>query len=675
MGAKSIRGIETLVKEKISDSSSIANDSSLRLAMLESTGLASLISQETRIVDETTKVERPMTLSEALPMVYMSQRRRNLNFLAPHISSILANHKNDISSSWKRVRRTIEHLKKGKDPRALRNNVDLFLADTNLSTPEDPGDIVASAILQDEDAGRELLSRVDEEVEKKSEALLVEIDELAKQGKRMRFDLGIVGGGLNTSTALTAIGPLLSTVVICEDAQLAQSWRYNPIFINSSSIVRSLANIALPLLDGGTTGIVISKLLGGVVRAADLIGRAALTIKYKTKVLTDDGRVVRESRTKKYLSGPILGRGAALNIAAHSDKILMHQQSLPERSRRLDDSVNIVVFKDKRDGKVRELELVAPLYTVGPGKEKLAIADLDTQTFYKESEQAVDDLIINVEEQVKRGERPQYTIPKLLTLTSIRKLLRMWEITLKRDDSLHPLLPLFKAGIEIGHTGGGDTTRTLTELFGGNGPRESYPSNYNQSEIPVQVLHNVNAKNRKEYILSNRSRYKNVYGENVLAVPGKVGSITKSIDNPERVKLKTESGENYEYDYVIVSTGFERDPVETKLDQAGYNIQRYSDLSGAFVGLGDKSNNILINGPATGFSRGDFPQRIRDVIDALGIKENTVALWVYQVLIARMMWTHVARTGVNKEKVIQLLQDAHGNAPESLFADTEASVM
>lgn len=676
MGSPSIRKVETPVIEAIREASGIADDSSLRSEMLQRSQLANIFSEVTRIVDRDTGKERAMTVEEALPMVYGAQRRRNLKFLAPLVSKIMDSHINDNSQSWRRVKKVVDHLQKGKDPRLLRSPLDTFFADESLASLEDPNDFVLAAIMQDEDAGRELMDAVDNTVEQKSQKLLEEIDKLAKEGKRKRFDLGIIGGGPNTSTALTAVGPLLETVVICKQSQLAQDWRYNPIFINSSSNVKTAGSTPLPLLAGITTGITPRRLLGGIIRAADLIGKAAMTIRFKTKILDPDtGQIVRKSKTKKFLSGSILGRGSGINIAANSDCFLMNQEVIPQKTKILSDNVNLITMRDERDGTIREIELVAPLFNTGTGKEKLAINNPETQEFYQASEIQVEELIKSVELQVQSGERPTFTIPRLLTLSSIRKLVRMWEKTLQRNPDLYPFTPIFKSGVEVGEVGGGDTTRTMTEFFGGNGPRESYPEDFNFDEIPNQTLHNVEQKSRQEYVRQNRSRYATVYTEFVSSKPGKVRLIKPSIVNKDKVFVLSERREASYYDYVIVSTGFERDPIEKSFQEAGIEIEEYKDLEGETVGLGNSRSNILINGPATGFTRNDFPKDIQRVIEALGIKENTVALWVYQILISRMMWSHVARNGVNKEKVTELLQSAHSDAPESLFADTEASIM
>jgi hypothetical protein len=208
---------------------------------------------------------------------------------------------------------------------------------------------------------------------------------------------------------------------------------------------------------------------------------------------------------------------------------------------------------------------------------------------------------------------------------------------LDRDPALYPFRDLMREDALVGQVGGADTTRTMTELVSGHGPRESYPDEF-QFTPPRQILYNVPQQTPREYNLENRTRYWGVVNDRVTAKKEKVLKIIRTLD-PDKLFLIGEEGDLRVLDYVIVSTGFERLAIEDELQKAGIGIEDYRDATGQVVGLGNMDNGVMINGPATGFGKDRFPPQIRAIIDALGIKENTVALWVYQILITRMMWT------------------------------------
>lgn len=677
MSIKNIRTAENVVVAKVEANLSIARVDALVRDLFKKTGVDADIGNITTIHDQISERERPMRVEEAIPLVIGEQSRKNLSFLAPVISEIIKSRKFTGKSDKSRLSKRLSWLKEGNEPRELRKPTEIFFSNELLSTPGDPNDLVLAEILREPDEGRVLLSAVDREVARKSEKLLAEIDSKADKGELMIFDLGIVGDGPNASTATAAVGAFVDTVIISEKTKLAEDWRYTPIFINSSSKFDEFSLAPLPLLNGGTTGIVPRGILGGVLRAADLIGKTALTITYKTKILdVASGLLTRESRTKKYLSGPILGRGVAMNIATRTDNFLMNQRQNYDNVEVRDDGVKVVEITDVRTSKKRKIGLRTNLLLAGAGKEELAIPDPGTQDIYKDSEKYVDRLILKVKAQKENGERVNFEIPKLLTLSTIRKLYKLWETELDRDPKLYPFKDVFKSGVTMAVVGGsGDTGRTMSEFFGGNGPRESYPDDFDPTELPQQTLFNVKEKNRREYRLKNRSRYSKVFTNFVTTVGQKVSRIFRSKLTPEKLIVVSENDDAGYYDYVVVSTGFVREKIEAKLAIAGIVVGPVKDSTGEVVGLGNAKEGILINGPATGFTKEDFPAPIQRVIEALGIKENTVALWVYQILLTRMLWSYFAVKGLNNEKIGQLLNDAMLHTPESVLADTPASLM
>jgi len=305
------------------------------------------------------------------------------------------------------------------------------------------------------------------------------------------------------------------------------------------------------------------------------------------------------------------------------------------------------------------VEVETAMLLTGTGKEVCRIEDEGTQRLYRDAEKFVDREVALVTELAKNGERIKIIVPRILTLTSIQKLYRLWDEVLDRDPRYYPFADIIRRGIKVGQVGGGDTTKTMTELFARLGPSESYPDGSDPNDIPEQILYNVPAKTVRGYRLKSRTRYWALAEKQVKFNPNKVKYLRNANLLTDGGILVVDEKNGFELlDYVMLSTGFERDPVEDKLSDAGFEIQPLIDREGQPIGLGSYRDGILINGPATGFTKEDLPDKIQQIIDTLGIRENTVALWVYQVLITRMLWTYFSIRGVDQKKVQDLLINA-----------------
>ncbi len=336
----------------------------------------------------------------------------------------------------------------------------------------------------------------------------------------------------------------------------------------------------------------------------------------------------------------------------------MGQVVLADRTRISPDGKSLIMtIRDVETGKVREFDNDDSLFSTGPGKEKLRGVDTLTQRFYEEAERDVEALIERVT-RLKADGRPirptllTEGLPQILSLTMIEKLYRLWDDVLDREDKYWPFRNLVKEGVEVGITASGDSGRTVAEFVGQNGPKEGYPSDLDRDQTPDVVLYNVAARNRARYVDSVRNRYKYVYTSKTTANPEKIIAV-RYLDNG-KLRVFDELNFGKRLDYVILATGFERDPIEDQLAKGGIETKKLRDAQGNVVGRGNLGVGVMIGGSALGFKKEDFPQELQNIIDVLAVGENTLSLWVYNILLSRLLWTNGK---VSQAKVETLLND------------------
>lgn len=313
-----VRSDELEVQQRVAALGGIADDRKLREKFLDESGLLGLVEKIVGGKDH---------FAEAVPLIWREQRRRNMQPYIDHIVGVMQREAvgpDDVSHKMKQI---WEWQKKGGKLRDLRTKGALEGVDESWSSPDEATDLMLPILLRDPQEGRALMRVVDTEVEKRSEELLAEIDRLAREGKRKRLGLGIVGDGPNTSTTLTAVGAFMQTVVISRQAQLAYEWRYRPISINSSTKVVSGASAPLPLQESNTTRITPRGVVGGPVQPGELLTASSLAVEFKVQ---RGGR--RVTRQKRFLGGQSLGRAVAMNVATHADYFLMNQEVLAEKN-------------------------------------------------------------------------------------------------------------------------------------------------------------------------------------------------------------------------------------------------------------------------------------------------------------------------------------------------------
>lgn len=229
---------------------------------------------------------------------------------------------------------------------------------------------------------------------------------------------------------------------------------------------------------------------------------------------------------------------------------------------------------------------------------------------------------------------------------------------LDRDDRYWPFRNLVKDGVSVGLTAGGDSGRTSAEMIGQNGPREAYPTDLDPDQTPDVVLYSVGARSKNSYRRSVRERYRFVYTDKTSSQSEKIRAIRYDRTNGKVIAYDDERNFGRKFDYIIMATGYERDPIEAKLASAGIEIKKLKDSQGNVVGKGNLGVGVMIGGTALGFKKEDFPQELINIIDILGVGENTVSLWVYNVLFTRLLWSNGK---VSERKVRTLLNDLQIN--------------
>jgi hypothetical protein len=625
---------------QIAFDSAIADDTKLKERFSERTGMG-------RIAEAA-----EMNVVEMMQSVVSANRAEKIMPFIPFLMQVIK--KADFKRGpWKKAR----ELVMTPDPMQRVSVREMASADNRFT---DYGDIVVDqamrSLLQDEQASRQWVREIDGYTTGKSKDLLKEIDRRKKEGEpRYKIPRLVVGDGPLTASALVQLGPFNEMGLVTEQKQLGAKWRKRGFFfINSAALELNPQEAPLPLLNNGTTRVSPPSHLNAL-RPKDMLPVSTLKITRRLKQSTGEIK----QRTRQYISGESLGKLVAHNAALNADSILLGQRVLFDRTRRSENGkTNIVTIQDVETRKIREIEVDNLDVFTGPGEETLRNVDVLTRVIYKEQLANVRELVERVTRMKQRGERIDPSmitgaLPRVLTLTIMEELYGLWDQVLERDDKYWPFRNLVRSGVKVAGVGGKDTTRVLAEFCNQSGPREGYPEDLEMDEIPEMVLYNESAKTKREYDRVTRARYGNVWGDKTSSRDVKVEGAT-IVEGGRKVKLRErETGESQDFDYVILSLGFEREDLAQKFGKAGIPIDKIVDQNGNTIGLGNRELGITIDGSATGFVKEDFPDSIGQIIDLLGIGENTVALWVYNLLSTRALW----ETGTaSKDKVIRLVR-------------------
>jgi hypothetical protein len=524
--------------------------------------------------------------------------------------------------------------------------------DARFNDPEDLLIPFLKLIFQDQEAGllRTWMHALDAHVNASSSANVAAIDHAARtRHKPVRKDVVLVGGSALTALVASILDPYFRLTVITQHG-LGRPWRDRPIFINSSATVKDFNGPALPLLPGPTTRIVGSQQLNSLEVDA-LLGGDTL------RVPCDDGSIV------EYVSGFRLGDLIATNILLYADDYITGLAlDVSKLRRNADGGTRLTLVAE--DGTTREMDASAVFLLTGPGGERTAVPDRETQKLYRKMARQVDlairqdrkhmgwyqeslrklepeALTCSMQMQWMRSQRKEHKIPlpRVLTLSSIETLYRYWLSDLSAEPDLFPFTELMCHPHSIGYIGNGDTMRTVKDLLEKRGPAAAYPANLGRVRVRG-VIYNERADSPEDYNARNRRRYQGVYDRNTFSVPFKVVAYRVVEIDEERAYVEVDYREDdgtlqtNSHDYIVDATGLNRLPIEEFLPDA-FAVRDIRDLEGNVVARGNPDADLYICGSATQFQATALPIELQRIISILGISENTVSLWVHGVLAER----------------------------------------
>lgn len=548
---------------------------------------------------------------------------------------------------------------------------------SNLSAPEFKGvfgvplnstnlDRSLKQALQKPESRTKLLSAIDKRVQNSSDINTATSDILAATGQRLRKDVVIIGGGPLTSMAASILGAYYDITVVTDQETIGEPWRSRPIYINSSAEERAYAP-RLPLLEGTTTPIVSREQLGRA-SAADLLESSSLEVD------------CQDGSKRRYVSGMALGAVVATNIASDVEDYIVKHTFVPEKTKINPDGTKTITLVGK-DGKTREIDGNMLFVLTGPGQDGSNSKDQaskkasqDSKKQLKDSIYAVKKQIDNLKAQLKQNiptsqkrklarelGNIRVELPKILTLSGIEDLYRLWDAHMNRDAKRFPLAPLFQPGVTVGVVGGRDSAFCLASLLQGEAPAEAYPANFTMPyNSPRIELFNAPVKDFK--YLEERVRRRNrgvVVGPKARLVrlnQEKVNSfgVEDTLHGPKVGVYYPGTGLRTAYqtfDYIFDATGLTRPAIE---QQFPFEVGKLSDAQGNTVALGNKEHGVVIAGSAAGLKKEDLPKQLQNIIDALGISENTISLWVHNNLLERACWEMLGTVPINKAKRARL---------------------
>lgn len=528
--------------------------------------------------------------------------------------------------------------------------------DHRFSDPDDLLEPIFSAIFQDQEAGllRQWMQVVDAHIETSSRRLLEGMDTIARnQQIPLQKDVVLVGGGPLTSIVASILGAFFHVTVITEQHGMGKPWRNRPIYINSSSSVKDFNDAPLPLLGGCTTRI---------------IGRQQLNSLEIDLLLGIDTKMVRceNGGSVEYIAGTRMGDLIATNILLHTDDYLIDQRvDLSELQRTTNGKIRIQLL-DMENGTRRELDASAVFLLTGPGKEQSTIPPASSQLYREEATRLEmglrqarhllawhRDAICQLEKQEptsgvriqqqwihERIAQTTVELPHVLTLTAVEKLYEFWDDFGALPEHF-PLADLLTQSNPIAYIGNGDTMRTLKELVEGRGPGSAYPSGFKAGNAK-STIYNEKASSPQEYDASNRRRYQGTYTSTTTAIPFKASRYRLLSGKPRVEVTHTDDGgrrRRRQYRSVFDCTGVDRRPIEASLPPS-LPCEDIRDLQGIVVARGNADANLFIAGSATGWTVRNFPENTQKVVEALGIPENTISLWVNGPLVERLAYTY-----------------------------------
>ncbi len=439
-------------------------------------------------------------------------------------------------------------------------------------------------------------------------------------------------------------------------------WRNRPhVHLNSASTVSGDNEPPLPLLGGPTTRVI------GTNQPFGLQVNLLLDRPENKRVACDNGE------TKQYIDGFGFGALAAWNIAFFTDDYIVDQQVDESATQKNSDGSIRLTMVDE-DSKRRQLDASTAFFATGPGPEQTKVPSLASQQLYEDTAEQLRvslrrarvriaeyrDALRALEEtqpQLQsiaaiRGQvkstiaqiAQSVKVPRLLTPTTFEDLFGFWLVDLEGEPELYPFTDIFTQSedVSIGIVGPGDSGRVMNELVAGQSSETAYPAGF-RPQASKATIYGEQAQSPEEYAAGNRKRYAGVYTERTSAVGAKVDEyrLRRSLTGEDRgMQVFYTNGSKRKrnlHPYIVDATGLDESPITDKFPDDFFQDVR--DIEGVVVGRG--SDNLYVVGSATGFRASDFPLRVQNIFDALGVPENTKALWVYGILCERLAYTYL----------------------------------
>jgi hypothetical protein len=555
-----------------------------------------------------------------------------------------------------------------------------FTLDPEFGTPDYTVESFFEKAFTDESTGRlaRWMKRVDETVRESSSDNLKAIDDAAKEGKRVKKGIVLVGGGPITSVVASVLAPYYDITVVTKQSSIGKPWRNRPIFDNSSTAVTDDTDgQRLPLLGGTTTPV-------GASQLANTLETDILLSSDTKEVICDDGTI------RRYVGGQRVGDLVATNIRFNVDDFIVGQSVNPKDIQINPDGTKLLRLTGQEAGSTvtRELDADAVFFLTGPGEEKPVFADPSSRFEYLRIErmlnaditrarielasikEAIAQIETNSDSEIRDQDRQailadlnqalkQVTVktPRILTLSTVEKLYEFWDEDLERDPDKYPLRDIMDNGEQsVAFLGFKDTGRTLKELVQLKGPERSYPDGYNPDGSLIATVYNE-SRGAEVFNADVRPRYEGDLDESDVTLPYKADEILPIGNQGVRIVGTTPDGKTEAkfFKYAFVGTGFAPSNLEDSFTDPQIEISKLEDFDNNTIGLADEVNNIFIGGSATGFTAPDFPVPIQNIISGLEINENLLSLWVNGLLGELIAWTaSTSSLKPNEQKIAAL---------------------
>lgn len=513
---------------------------------------------------------------------------------------------------------------------------------------------------------RAFVNAIDRKFQAMSAEALTEIRRLKAEGKTLKLDTVIVGDGPIASSIAALLGPTAEVTILTDQIAPGDVWRKRGFFhINSSAKRKVSQGKELPLQDGPTTRVLPSGFAGGV-RLEELAANNDNVL----EVQCDDGEI------RRYLSGELIGDSLKANFAPNISKVIAESEFIPEKTFVNERGKVILTFTN--EGEEFQVEAKRAYIATGPGKDETKIDDAQSKTEYQESKDFMKEQLKRARARLAAGEEPSKVLiylPRIIPFSVIEDLYLYWIRDCNSDDTpgAYPFEELFES-VDIGIVGKKDSAKVFAEFAKlKRGPKNAYPKGFAKRpyvEAPLVTIYGAKINAEDE---NSRRRYKGyTQGTDDLDALGVEGLVVSQRINKRGILRGVETiiqknngeTERRRDDFVIVCTGLESERVA---DRLGTIMLDAFDTFGNRVGKESVLGEIQILGSANKFAKRDFPESIQKILDSIGVGENTVALWVWQLLAERQAYTNrfrMGKEGLNGEKMDALYEAIYGRKPQ-----------